>query len=420
MNRRPLHKLAGRARIVLAVAVGIVLAGGATARAADPLPGQAVEIVHTSFAPPLSTPSGPYLTPADPDVVPAVDCLNGCPAGYEATWKALGVVAEFQEYAQGEYVGRARLPHVPVYRLRVDDQLEFSFRVDDDRLVSGYKLNVGDQIQVSSATDPSLERTLVVLPDGTISLPLVGQVPAAGLTVIELRDHLDSVFQEHLQDPSITVEPVDVNSKLEELRAAVAGRAGFRAQTLPGRVTPEGTIQLPAVGSVPAQGLSLDEFKMELDERFASRIQGMEVVPILSQKAPRYVYVVGEVRRPGRYELVAPTTAMQAITMAGSWVEGAEIRNVVVFRRADDWRLMATSLDLTRALLGKSPCPEGDIWISDADLIIVPRSKIQRASNFVDLVFVRGVYGVLPVNLLYGGFTYDFFKGPFFIPNLTP
>ena len=41
--------------------------------------------------------------------------------------------------------------------------------------------------------------------------------------------------------------------------------------------------------------------------------------------------------------------------MAGSWTVGAKITNVVVFRRADDWRLIATLLDLEPALLGKRP-----------------------------------------------------------------
>jgi polysaccharide export outer membrane protein len=86
---------------------------------------------------------------------------------------------------------------------------------------------------------------------------------------------------------------------------------------------------------------------------------------------------------------------------------GGKIANVVVFRRGDDWRLIATSLDLSQALLGKTPCPAAEIWVSDADLIIVPKSKILRADNFIDLVFTRGIYGVVPVN---GSVNYTVFK----------
>ena len=54
------------------------------------------------------------------------------------------------------------------------------------------------------------------------------------------------------------------------------------------------------IGDIPA---ILDEFKMELDERYGERIEGMEVVPVLRQHGPRYVYVLGDVQRPGRYVL---------------------------------------------------------------------------------------------------------------------
>lgn len=370
-----------------------------------PVPTIAAESVDAGYQ--MTMPRGPSLSPADPHPIPAVDCVNHCPPGYEATWEALGPVWGFQEWAQGEYVGRARLSHVPTYRLRVDDQLDFVFRVTRDKISGPYKLNVGDEVMIESAAEGELRCTVTVLPDGSITLPLVGSIQASGMSVGQLRDHLDEDYKKFFNTPSMTVTPVKVDTQLEDLRYTVSGRSGFGGQVLQGRITPEGTIQLPAVGSVPAQGLTLDEFKVELAERFAEEIQGVEVMPVLRQRAPRYVYVLGEVRSPGRFELQAPTTVMQAISMAGSWTVGGKIANVVVFRRGDDWRLIATSLDLSQALLGKTPCPAAEIWVSDADLIIVPKSKILRADNFIDLVFTRGIYGVVPVN---GSVNYTVFK----------
>jgi polysaccharide export outer membrane protein len=349
------------------------------------------------------------LSPADPNPVPAVDCVNHCPPGYNATWNAMGPVSGFQEWGQGEYVGRARLSHVPEYRLRVDDVLDFVFRVTRNELPNAYGINVGDEMTVESVTDKDLRRTLIVLPDGTITLPLLGPVRAAHLTVAQLRENLENLYLKYYKVPSITVTPIKVDTQLEDLRYTVGGRSGFGGQVRSGRITPEGTIQLPAVGSVPAQGLTLDEFREELRERFAEKIEGIEVMPILTIRAPRYVYVLGEVRTPGRYTLEAPTTVMQAISMAGSWTVGAHITHVVVFRRAEDWRLIATVLDLRAALLGHTPCPASEIWVSDADLVIVPKSKLLRADNFIDMVFTRGIYGVVPIS---GSLTYGAFTGP--------
>ena len=84
-------------------------------------------------------------------------------------------------------MGPARTRHVPVYRLRVDDQLEFIYRLTREETKKPYKLNVGDTIRFESLTDKNLDRDLVIQPDGTITLRLLGQVRAAGRTVEHLR-----------------------------------------------------------------------------------------------------------------------------------------------------------------------------------------------------------------------------------------
>jgi len=122
------------------------------------------------------------------------------------------------------------------------------------------------------------------------------------------------------------------------------------------------------------------------------------VIPVLVQRAPRYVYVLGEVRNPGRYELVAPTTLIQSISLAGGWNVGSNLRQVVVFRRGDDWRLMATMVNIQAPLYGNQPCPSGEIWLSDSDVVIVPKGKILIADEFIELVFTRGIYGVFPLS----------------------
>jgi polysaccharide export outer membrane protein len=201
--------------------------------------------------------------------------------------------------------------------------------------------------------------------------------------------------------PSITVNLIKGNAKLEDLRATVDSRFGQGGQSRVARVTPEGTVQLVALGSVPAQGLTLDELGREINERYRSEIEGIEVTPVLLQRAPRFVYVLGEVQLPGRYELQGPTTVMQAIALAGSWNVGARLKQVVVFRRGDDWRLMATRLDLQKSLWGNRPCPIDEIWVNDSDVVLVPKSQMLLVDDFINLVFTRGVYGVLPFGTSY-------------------
>jgi polysaccharide export outer membrane protein len=150
--------------------------------------------------------------------------------------------------------------------------------------------------------------------------------------------------------------------------------------------------------------LTLAELGHEIEARYTEVVDGIEVTPVLAQRAPRYVYVVGEVANPGRFTLDAPTSAMQSIALAGGWNVGANLRQVVIFRRAEDWRLMATKLDVRGALYGKRPCPADEIWLRDSDIVVVPKSPILVADDFIELVFSRGLYGVLPFFGLDDGF----------------
>jgi polysaccharide export outer membrane protein len=89
--------------------------------------------------------------------------------------------------------------------------------------------------------------------------------------------------------------------------------------------------------------------------------------------------------------------ARAATALAGGWNNGGNLRQIVVFRRTEDWRLIATKLDLRGPLLGKRPCPADEIWLRDSDLVVVPKSHLLRSDDLIELVFTRGVYGMLPV-----------------------
>jgi polysaccharide export outer membrane protein len=361
------------------------------------------------------------LSPASTCPIWGVDSAT-VPGGYpccgEVGWDARGLIP-WQEFAQGEYVGHARTPHVSEYRLREHDRVGIYFRRARNELSRPYELQVGDIIRVESLTagrgtptlgtnqtelpEDVINRQLVIQPDGTITLPLLGQVRAARLTVPQLRDELEELYGKYYRTPAITVTPVQVNTRLEDLLNTVDSRAG----TLGGLqvvavVTPSGHIQLPALGSVFVQGLTLEEARQEIDARYDDAVPDIQVTLDLVERAQRYVYVVGEVGQPGRYSLEAPTSVMQAIALAGGWNIGANLRQVVVFRRGPDWRLMATMLDLRGALYGRRPVPADDIWLNDSDIVLVPKSPIQVADEIIEQVFTRGLYSVVPSDVIWG------------------
>jgi polysaccharide export outer membrane protein len=354
-----------------------------------------------------------WLSPAAPHPIWGVDSL--AVPGCEPTWDHRGYI-DWQAYAQGEYVGHFRAPHVPEYRYRVDDQIEFRYRRTREQTNRPYRLQVGDVISVISATDQQIadaqpqdlpglqdggrisQPHAVIQPDGTIIMPLINEpIPAAGRTLMELRDALEERYKEFYRVPAITVTPVSTNTKLQDILDSVDARYGLGGQRMLVRVSPDGTVQLPGLGNVFVQGLSNDELKREVDERYSLIVEGIEVTPVLDAIAPRFVYVVGEVGQPGRYQLTQPTTVTMALAMASGYNGiSANLRQVVVLRRGDDWRLMATMLDIQGGLYGKRPCPADEIFLNDSDIVVVPKTPLRIANEWIEQVFLRGIYGVVP------------------------
>ncbi len=313
--------------------------------------------------------------------------------------KRWGAASElpFEQYAYGEYIGPFRTPHVPDYRIRVGDQLEFVYLLTRRRSNEPYRLYVGDTIQVTSATDSSLNQpTVQILSDGTISLPLIGTIRASGKTINNFQRELNDRYTEYVKSPEIVVQVVQGNTPLQDLRDAVDARQGNGGQSRNALVSPDGTIQLPLIGSVPAIGLTLEEIGREVNARYRLYLGGIVVTPILTERAARFVYVVGEVGEAGRFELTGPTTVMQAIALAQGFNAGGNLRQVVVLRRDANWQLIATRLDLNGAFNGRRPYPADEIWLRDSDIVLVPKKPIQRLSEAVNQYLSTTLYAIFP------------------------
>lgn len=73
-----------------------------------------------------------------------------------------------------------------------------------------YRIRNGDKLSIKFLYQPELsDASIVVRPDGKISLPMVDELNAAGLTVKELKAALEKAYREVLLDPEITVNVVE-------------------------------------------------------------------------------------------------------------------------------------------------------------------------------------------------------------------
>jgi polysaccharide biosynthesis/export protein len=85
-----------------------------------------------------------------------------------------------------------------------------------------YLIGPDDSLQVSVAEDPHLTGAVLVRPDGKISLAMVGDVPAAGLTPVQLAADISERVKKYVKDPTVTVAVLSINSKQVILVGEVA------------------------------------------------------------------------------------------------------------------------------------------------------------------------------------------------------
>jgi polysaccharide biosynthesis/export protein len=79
-------------------------------------------------------------------------------------------------------------------------------------VASDYVIGPEDMLQVSIWKNEAMSRTLPVRPDGKISLPLLHDITAAGLTPLQLRDKIAAALAEFMPNPEVSVSVMEVKS----------------------------------------------------------------------------------------------------------------------------------------------------------------------------------------------------------------
>ena len=109
-----------------------------------------------------------------------------------------------------------------------------------------YVIGASDVVMVTVFKEPTLSSSLLVRPDGMISMPLVGDIMAAGKTPLQLASEVTAKLKKYVQDPNVTVILSQMNSK----KVYMIGQVG---RTGPIEMTPGMTL-LQAIAT--AGGLS--------------------------------------------------------------------------------------------------------------------------------------------------------------------
>lgn len=135
-------------------------------------------------------------------------------------------------------------------------------------------------------------------------------------------------------------------------------------------VRPDGRISVPLLGDVQASGLTPLALRQTLTDRFAEFVTAPGVSVVIKEINSRKVFVTGEVKSPGAFDLQPRTKLMQVLAMAGGLTPYAKGR-VVVLRDSRDGRGdRRYEINLEQIVSGKKS--SDNLVLQPGDTLVVP------------------------------------------------
>jgi polysaccharide export outer membrane protein len=110
-------------------------------------------------------------------------------------------------------------------------QADGTARPPGTELAGDYRVGPEDVLDISVWNNPAISRVVPVRPDGMISLPLINDVKAAGLTPMQLRNELARKLSDYVPSPSVSVIVSDVRSFKVSVLGEVIRQARFELKS---------------------------------------------------------------------------------------------------------------------------------------------------------------------------------------------
>lgn len=134
-------------------------------------------------------------------------------------------------------------------------------------------------------------------------------------------------------------------------------------------VRPDGKISLPLVGEIGVSGLTAVAVRDLVTAKLKPFITDPHVTVIVEQVKSRTYSVLGKVSKPGSYVLDKPTTVLDAIAIAGGFLDFAKINKIYIMRRMGS-SSMALNFDYREVIRGRKL--EQNVDLANGDTIVVP------------------------------------------------
>jgi len=268
-----------------------------------------------------------------------------------------------------------------------------------------YLIGRDDVLDITVWQSPDLTKSVTVFSDGAIEYPLLGNIPAAGLSTADLEKTLrEKLAQGYVKDPQVSVTIKEYNSKkvlvfgevakpglyklkgevpLLELLFMVGGvNSSAKRMTVirPTKITGDAipSALLPSQDEGGAFSINTSSFEVNLISLLSKGdlSQNVMIFPgdtiyVSAGTGLRY-HVLGQVNKPGPYEWVQEITVLDAIKAADGLTERAAPHRIKL-RTNRSGHQEVVKVNLADIMKGKK---KDDVVVKSGDMIIVPESWI--------------------------------------------
>lgn len=245
-----------------------------------------------------------------------------------------------------------------------------------------YRIGAGDVVRLDVYGRPEVSGKHVVGPDGTITVPLVGDVIVGDLTREAAVQTLSGRLRVYFSQPHATLAVEDYTSN----QVTVLGRVE--------RAGPQKFSHTPTLAEVLANAGAMPTIDKQATLTRCAIMRGREKMIWVDLKAllngdPAYnlrmkkgdivfipdsadtsVYVLGAVTKPGSYRLTPRMTVLDALSQAGGPTENAEATKIGVYRPG---AARVEVIDLAALI---DPARGANYALEDGDVLFVPNSAI--------------------------------------------
>lgn len=150
-------------------------------------------------------------------------------------------------------------------------------------------------------------------------------------------------------------------------------------------VRPDGKLSFPLIGEIDTTGLTVSQFTKMMQDRLAEYLVKPQVTVNIAQLGTTRVYVLGEVHKPGLYELVKSHTVLDAIGIAEGYTKDAAKKKVFLIHKDHKGEPMKINLN---DLLKKGDTSQNYSLVEGDLLYLTSNGRIDFARDILPLISV--------------------------------